>query len=325
MIIGPMTLSILGLLMLAPVLAEVLQKIIAPVFGLIGVDTGMFPGMLMSSEISYPIAAKMTQNASLALFGGIIVGSCMGAPISFSIPLATGLIDKSDYRHFSVGVLSGYIFDPVACFIGGLLMGLRPRVILLNLIPVVIVAIILIVGLLFIPKVMLKLFRWFSWLLMAVVTVGLVACAVETLTGLVLIPGLSPAAESFRTIGTITISVGGALPLLLVLRKVLDRPLKKLTAALRVNEITTLSIVLGLTTLVPGYSSYKEMNGRGKVLFAALSASGIPMLGVHLGFAMSTDPAMIMPMLVSRVCAGLFAICSVYFFSSRLLRPEELE
>ena len=156
MIIGPMTLSILGLLMLAPVLAEVLQKIIAPVFGLIGVDTGMFPGMLMSSEISYPIAAKMTQNASLALFGGIIVGSCMGAPISFSIPLATGLIDKSDYRHFSVGVLSGYIFDPVACFIGGMLMGLRPRVILLNLIPVVIVAIILIVGLLFIPKVMLN-------------------------------------------------------------------------------------------------------------------------------------------------------------------------
>ena len=325
MIIGPMTLSILGLLMLAPVLAQVLQKIIAPVFGLIGVDTGMFPGMLMSSEISYPLAIKMTQNASLALFGGIIVGSCMGAPISFSIPLATGLIDKSDYKHFSVGILSGYIFDPVACFIGGLLMGLKPGVVLLNLVPVVIVAVILIVGMLFVPHVMIKLFRWFSRLLMAVITVGLVACAVETLTGLVLIPGLASASDSFRTIGTITISVGGALPLLFVLRKVLDKPLKKLTAVLRVNEITTLSIVFGLTTLVPGYSSYGEMNGRGKVLFAALSASGIPMLGVHLGFAMSTDPSMIMPMLVSRICAGLFAAASVYFFSPRLLKPEELE
>ena len=58
MIIGPMTLSILGLLMLAPVLAEFLQKLISPVFGLIGVDTDMFPGMLMSSEISYPPGRK---------------------------------------------------------------------------------------------------------------------------------------------------------------------------------------------------------------------------------------------------------------------------
>jgi hypothetical protein len=32
-----------------------------------------------------------------------------------------------------------------------------------------------------------------------------------------------------------------------------------------------------------------------------------------------------MPMLVSRICAGLFAAASVYFFSPRLLKPEELE
>jgi len=324
-LIGPMTLSILGLLMLAPVLAVVLQRIISPVFGLIGADTGMFPGMLMSSEISYPLAVEMTGNKALALFGGIVVGSCMGAPISFSIPLATGLIDKSDYRHFAAGILSGYIFDPVACFIGGLLMGLRPLVILINLIPVVVVAVILIVGLLTVPQVMIKLFRWFSRFLMAVITVGLIAGAVESLTGLVLIRGLAPASDCFRTIGSITVSIGGALPLLLVLRKLLDRPLKKLAAALRVNEITTLSIMLGLTTIVPGYSSYKEMNGRGKVLFSALTASGIPMLGVHLGFTMATDTAMLMPMLLTRVCAGIFAAASAYFFAPRLLKPEELE
>ncbi|NLW89953.1 MAG: ethanolamine utilization protein EutH, partial [Clostridiaceae bacterium] len=38
-------------------------------------------------------------------------------------------------------------FNPIASFIGGLSMGLSPKVILVNLVPVIIMAIILIIGL----------------------------------------------------------------------------------------------------------------------------------------------------------------------------------
>ena len=323
-LMGPTALSVLGLLMLAPVLSKALSYVVAPVFGLIGADTGMFPGMLMSSEISYPLAAEMAQDARIALFGGIIVGSAMGAPISFSIPLACSLIRREDYRYLAAGILSGYILDPVACLVGGLIMGLPFVVIIINLIPVIVIAAILVCGLLFAPEGTIKVFQWFSKLLMAVITVGLAAGAVEAMTGFVIIPGMNPASDGFKTVGTIILSIGGSLPLLYVLRRVLDKPLGRLAKAIGVNEITTLSAVIGLTSIVPGYSSYKDMNGRGKVLFSALTASGIPMLGCHLGFTASVDTDMILPMLITRVIAGCFAVFSAMVFSKRLLTPEEL-
>ena len=324
-LMGPTTLSLVGLLVLGPVLAGILQKVIAPVFGLIGADTGMFPGMLMSSEISYPLAVEMASNQQLASFGGIIVGSMMGGVISFIIPVACGLIRKQDYRYFAAGILAGYIFDPVACFVGGLIMGLSPLVILVNLIPVIIVALILVVGLALIPETIIKIFRAFSKLLMAIVTVGLAAAAVEAMTGLVVIPGMNPISASFKTVGMIILTIGGSLPLLYVLGKLLARPIKSFAALLGINEICSLNLLVGLTSIVPGYSSYDKMNGRGKIIFSALTASAIPMLGAHLGFTSSVDPGMIMPMLLSRCCAGIFAVLSALFFSRRIFSKEELE
>lgn len=324
-LMGPTALSVIGLLVLAPVLAGFLQEIIAPVFGLIGADTGMFPGMFMSSEISYPLAAEMASSQQMAAFSGIIVGSVMGAVISFSIPVACGLIRKQDYRFFATGILAGYIFDPVASFIGGLSMGLSPKVILVNLIPVIIVAVILIVGLALKPEIMINIFRAFSKLLMAIITVGLAAAAVEAMTGLVVVPGMNPISDGFRTVGTIILSIGGSMPLLYVLGKLLSRPLKRFAGLLGINEISSLNILVGLTSIVPGYSSYEKMNGKGKIIFSALTASAIPMLGCHLGFTASVDTAMILPMLLSRCCAGIFAVLSASFFSRRIFSKEELE
>lgn len=324
-LMGPTALSVIGLIVLAPVLAGFLQEIIAPVFRLIGADTGMFPGMLMSSEISYPLAAEMASSQQMAAFSGIIVGSVMGAPISFSIPVACGLIRKQDYRFFASGILAGYIFNPIASFIGGLSMGLSPKVILVNLIPVIIMAIILIIGLALKPEIMIKIFRVFSKLLMAIITLGLAVAAVEAMTGLVIIPGMNPISTGFMTVGTIILSIGGSLPLLFILGKLLARPLKRFAGLLGINEISSLNILVGLTSIVPGYSSYEKMNGKGKILFSALTASAIPMLGCHLGFTASVDAGMILPMLLSRCCAGVFAVLSASFFSKRLFSKEELK
>ena len=148
----------------------------------------------------------------------------MGGVISFIIPVACGLIRKQDYRFFAAGILAGYIFDPVACFVGGLIMGLSPLVILVNLIPVIIVALILVVGLALIPEIIIKIFRVFSKILMAIITVGLAAAAVEAMTGLVVIPGMNPISDSFKTVGMIILTIGGSLPLLHVCGKLLARP-----------------------------------------------------------------------------------------------------
>lgn len=323
-LMGPTALSSVGLIILAPVLADVLRPVLGPVFALVGADAGVFPGMLMSSEISYPLAAAMTESEDIARFSGLIVGAVLGAGISFSIPLACGLIKKEDQRYFSAGILAGWVLDPLACFIGGLAMGLPALTVLRCLVPVIIVCAAMAVGLALVPEVCMRLFRWFSRFLMAVISFGLVCGAVEAMTGLVIVPGLNPASEGFKTVGTIALSIGGSLPLLFVLRRLLEGPLGRLARRLKVNGAAVLSMMIGLTSIVPGYSSYGEMNGRGKVVFSALTSSALPMLGCHLGITAAVATEMVLPMLLAKCCSGVFAVVSAQLFAKKIFTPVEL-
>ena len=323
-LMGTTTLSIVGLIVLAPRLASALTAVAAPVFHAIGADPAMFPGMFTSTEVSLPLTLAMTENIQIAKFSGIIVGSCMGGVISFTIPLACGLIKKEDYRYFSAGILTGFIFDPAACFIGGLVMGLPAGVIMVQLIPVIILAVALALLMFFIPEPTMKAFRIFSKCLMALVTFGLFCGAVEAMTGFVIIPGLNPVSEGFKTVGTIALSVASVLCFLFVVRKVFAKPLAVLAEKIGINELSIMNIIMSATTIVPGYSTYDQMNGKGKLLFAALTAAATPALGVHLGVTSAMAPEMILPMLVCRACGGVFAVITSMLFARRLFRKEEL-
>ena len=323
-LMGPTSLTVVGLICLAPVLAPALSKIVSPIFKMIGSDVAMLPGVLLSCDVGYHIGEAMSSNHEIALYGGLVVGSVMGFVISFTIPVACGLIQKDDYRYFSAGVLMGYIFDPVACFIGGLCIGLSPLVVLINLIPVIVIALVVILGLLFAPEATMKVFRVFAKLLLAVITVGLCAAAIEAMTGFVIIPGMTPIKSGWTTIGTIVLSLGGSLPLMHALRLVFGKHINRLGAKAGINDVAVFSIVLAFTSLVPGYSKFHEMNPKGKLYYAAFSASAGCMLACHLGFTSSIDPEVVTPMLIAKVIAGVLAMVSVAVLHKRILKPEEL-
>ena len=324
-IMGPTALSVVGLMAFAPVLSRALEVVVVPVYDLLGADAGMFAGNLMSCDVGYPISAEMAGTYEIGLFGGLVVGSVMGFVTSFTIPVACGLIEKEHYRYFAAGILTGYIFDPLACFVGGIAMGLSPLTALVNLVPVIMIAVVVVLGLLLAPNGTIRVFKVFSKILLAVITVGLAAGAVEAMTGFVLIPGMNPLSDGFKTLGTIVLSLAGSLPLICVLRRVLARPLTRLGSVLRINDVTVLSMMIGLTSLVPGYSQFKDMNRKGRVVFAAFSASAACMFGSHLGFTSSIDQAVVMPMLLAKCCAGVMALCSAVFFSKRIFKAGELE
>ncbi len=324
-LMGPTSLTVVGLICLAPVLAPALQSVIGPVFRLIGADPAMLPGSLLSCDVGYHLGAAIAEDQTLALYGGLLVGSVMGFVISFTIPVACGLIRKEDYRYFSGGVLMGYIFDPVACLIGGLCMGLDIVTVLLNLIPVIVIALIVILGLLFAPETAMKVFRWFAKILLAVITVGLCAAAVEAMTGFVVIKGMTPISDGWKTIGTIVLSLGGSLPLMHALRRAFSKPINRMGAKAGINDVAIFSIILAFTSLVPGYSKFHEMNPRGKLYYAAFSASAGCMLACHLGFTSSIDPEVVTPMLIAKVIAGVLAMLSVALLQRRIYSREELE
>ena len=95
MAIGALSLSMVGMIVLAPVLANVLSPVVVPVFEWIGADPGMFAGCILANDMGgAPLAAAMAQTTEAGQFGGLIVGSMLGATVVFTIPAALGIIKK---------------------------------------------------------------------------------------------------------------------------------------------------------------------------------------------------------------------------------------
>ena len=322
-LMGSTALTIIGLICAAPFIAQVIQPVVVPIYSFLGADAAMFSGAFLSADTGgYAIAAQLAEDPQIALFGGIIVSTMMGATVSFAIPVACGIIEKEDTKYLAAGVLSGFIFDPLACFFGGIAMGLSPIVVLCNLVPVVIFAIFIVLGLFFLPQLMIKAFRALARGLLVVVTLGLILGAVQKMVGLTIIENLTPIEDGFLILGSVVLSLSGALPFAFVLHKILKRPLCAVGKKIGINDVAVLAMVISVTSLVPVFASYKNMNVRGKVVTAAIAASFSNLLGAHLGFTASISQEMIGPMLMAKILAGVFAVPTALFFAKRLFGDE---
>lgn len=74
-------------------------------------------------------------------------------------------------------------------------------------------------GLWFKPEGMIKGFTIFGKGVVIVATIGLVAGAIQQLTGLTIIPGIAPIGEGIEIVGGIALVLAGAFCLVLLLQK----------------------------------------------------------------------------------------------------------
>ncbi len=203
MAMGALGLAMVGMTALAPVLAHVLGPVIIPVYEMLGANPSMFAGTLLACDIGGFFLAKELAGGDVAawLYSGLILGSMMGPTIVFSIPVALGIIEPSDRRYLALGVLAGIVTIPIGCIAGGTLYVSGVQIngqpveftfasILMNMIPVIIVAILVALGLKFIPEKMINGFQIFAKFLVALITLGLAAAVVKFLLGWELIPSL---------------------------------------------------------------------------------------------------------------------------------------
>ncbi len=95
MAMGSLAVAMVGVICLAPVLADVLRPIVVPVFNILGADPAMFAGSLLANDMGgAPLALELAKDPNAGLFGGLIVGAMMGPTIVFIIPVALGIIEK---------------------------------------------------------------------------------------------------------------------------------------------------------------------------------------------------------------------------------------
>ena len=306
---GTLALAMLGIISLAPVLAKWLSPVVVPVYRFLGADPAMFAGTILACDMGGgSLAQQMTQDPQAALFGGVLCGSMLGATIVFTIPVAIGILKKEDQPAMAKGILAGIVTIPVGLLAGGLTAGFPASMVLMNLVPIVIIAALIALGLVFAEKAMIRGFGIFGKGVIALITVGLGAAIVEELTGFTVIPGMAPLSEGFATVGAIAIVLAGAFPLVHVITKLLSKPLMKLGKGLGVNDVAAGGLVATLANSIATFERVKDMDNRGKVVNIAFAVSAAFVFGDHMGFTAGFAPTMLPAMIVGKLAGGVTAV-----------------
>jgi len=306
---GSLALAMLGIISLAPVLANLLRPVVVPVYRFLGADPAMFAGTILACDMGgAPLASELTADPEAAALGGILCGSMLGATIVFTIPVAIGILRKEDTGALAKGVLAGIVTIPVGIFAGGIVAGFPVLKVLRNLIPVALIAVLIALGLWKAEKWMVKGFGIFGKGVVALITVGLAAAIVEELTGLALIPGMAPLSEGFLTVGAIAIVLAGAFPLVWAVTKLLKKPLLKVGKWLSINDVAAGGLIATLANSIATFGMVKEMDYRGKVVNIAFAVSAAFVFGDHLGFTAGYAPQLLPAMIVGKLAGGISAI-----------------
>jgi len=280
-----------------------------PVYRFLGADPAMFAGTILACDMGgASLAKELTTDPEAALLGGVLGGSMLGATIVFTIPVAMGILPEEDRPYLAKGVLAGLVTIPVGILAGGLVAGFPLIKVLRNLIPIVLIAAVIALGLWKWEKAMIRGFGWFGKGVVALITVGLAAAIVESLTGFQIIPGLAPIEDGFLTVGAIAIVLAGAFPLVFVITKLLRKPLLRLGKLLGIGDTAAAGLVATLANSIATFGLVKDMDNRGKVVNIAFAVSAAFVFGDHLGFTAGFAPTMLPAMIVGKLAGGVSAV-----------------
>ena len=306
---GSLAMAMIGIICLAPVLASILKPVVVPVYNFLGADGAMFAGTILACDMGGgSLAQELTADSQAALLGGVITGSMLGATVVFTIPVAMGILQEEDRPFLAKGILCGVVTVPIGVLVGGLVAGFDPIMVLRNLVPIVLIALLIALGLWKWEKGMIKGFGLFGKGIIALITVGLVCAIVETLTGFVIIPGLAPISAGFETVGAIAIVLAGAFPLVYAITKLLKKPLLKLGKVLGINDTAAAGLIASLANSIATFDMMKNMDNRGKVVNVAFAVSAAFVFGDHMGFTAGFAPEMLPAVILGKLAGGVSAV-----------------
>jgi len=305
---GSLALSMVGMLVIAPVIARLLSPVMTPVFTLIGADPAVFAGIFLGTDMgAAPLAEALAKNPESGKLAGYITSSMMGATIVFHIPVAMEIAGK-DSLFIARGMIFGLIAIPFGCVSGGLIAGFPISLVLHDVTPVVIISILLVIGIIKCREYLVKGFIVLGKIIQGISTIGLVFGIIQSCTGKELIKGIMPVHEAFSVVATVAIFLAGAFPLMHILTIALKRPLFYLGKKLGINEISAIGLILTLVNSIPMLESMKDMDPRGKIVNAAFCVTSAFTLGDFFGYVAATDKEMLFPMISGKIVAGIVAI-----------------
>ena len=207
---------------------------------------------------------------------------------------------------------------PAGAFAGGMLIGLTVDEVIKNLTPIIIFSLLIVVGLKFMQNKLINVFIYFGKFVTSLILIGLAAIIIETLTGIVIIPGMAPLSDGVSAVGSVGIVLAGAYPLVHFITKIFKKPLIKIGNMLGIGEVAAAGMIACLANNIPMLGMLKDMNDRGKVISVAFSVGASFVFGDYLGYVAVVDKNTISAMIASKLITGIAATIIAHKMTSSI-------
>lgn len=310
---GALTLNMIGIYLLAPVLAEGLIIILEPVARYFKIDPSIIPTTFLAVDMGgLQLGRQLAHSEQMASFSGILLASNLGATLSFSIPVALGMVKKEDLPSFLKGLVVAIIVIPVGTFVGGLVQGVAIGTLVINSIPLFILSVVLAYFTLKYTQKVMRCFAGVSKLITSLSIIGLMSVGIEVILGISFLPeSIPPLSEASEVVVRIGLFLAGAYPMLWCLQKLLSKGIRPLCRMLDVNEITIVGMIGALASNLLTFGDLERMNEKGKVIGSAFGISAGFMLGGQLAFVSAMEGSMVIPFLLSKIVGGILTVLIV--------------
>lgn len=320
MLFGTLFLSMVGMIIIAPFISWCLEPLVGGMEGIL--DPSFLSAILLANDMGgAQVSSSIANDPTVGGFNGLVVGSMMGATVSCVIPFSVGIVPKNKQSDMAIGFMVGIITVPLGAFVGGLVAGISFLALIVNLLPLTIFSIIVAIGLWFKPNVCVKIFSVVGLVLKVIVTIGLGIGIFEFLTQ-VDIPHTTPLTEATELILSVVCFLAGAFPILLILSKILRKPLKWVEKKTGMNGVSVSGFLCTVASPFPTFASMDKMDRKGVILNTAFSVSATCVFADHLAFTLAFDPTFLPSMLVAKLAGGVIAILAGLILYKRIVGQE---
>ena len=321
-LIGPIGLTMAGILCLSPVLADLLGRWVAPLFSGIGLDPGILGGILAIDMGGYQFAVTLAEDPQIGLLSGILIACTFGCVTVFTIPVGLGILGEADRPWFIRGLLAGLGAMCLALILGAAIMGISMGKALYNLLPVLLTCVALSFWIRKSQNRAVKCFKALGGAIRILSTLGLTLGAVQHMTGWVILPGMTPLKEAMQVVCSIGIVMLGSMPLAELLRQLLRKPFRWVQRKTGLNSESTTALLVGMVSVSPALAAIPRMDNRGKVVVSAYAVCAGSCFAAHLGFTVGVEPEMVGVLLIVKLLGGALGILAAMAVT-RDLRPEK--
>lgn len=314
-----LALSIVGIYCIGVTAVRSNPEAIASFASRLPFDASVLIGSLLAPDLGgHAIAKELAATPALGIYSGVMVSSCLGAMISFTLPIALTVIRREDTSLFMQGSVWGIVAIPAGVAVGALLTGLPVKELVRNLLPILLLCVFICLALIKAAEATIRVLS---------VVGNLVRIASLVLFGLVMLGLFLPACqiasdtlifESLTIVAKISVVVAGSMVAASLILRFFQKGISRIAGWLGVNSYSVVGLIISLATCISMIPMMEKMDDRGKVMNAAFAVSGSFVLGGQLAFIASVEPpAVVSAFIAAKLAGGVCAVAAAMAFAPK--------